>query len=152
VNKSVRLHHPLFTNVNYVVELQQKYETPYDCFACKLVHVNKAIHLRLDDNGDVFVAEGIFKLLQKVPTMAGLEVVDGRNAPPQVIGAVGQPTQDIVLANQRFYVPGFNKYQAGERMQKPFQPVADAIAEKIDRAVVAKRAEKQSTFIMGRRK
>jgi hypothetical protein len=159
VSESVKLHHPRFANVNYVVELRQPMPKEHNapCFACSrkgapLIHANKSIHLRLDANGDVFVAPGILKLLRKVPTMAGLEVVPGRNAPPQLVGAVAQPTQDIVLAGQRFYVPGFNKYKAGERMQEPFIPVANAIAEKADRAAVAKRAEKQKTFIFGRSK
>jgi hypothetical protein len=151
---SVRLHHPTLRSCNYVVELPQDMPETHarECFSCKVVHARKSIHLRLDAHGDVFVADGILALLRTVPTMAGLEVVPGRNAPGQVIGAVAQDTTEVVLAGQRFYVPGFNKYKAGERMQRPFQPVADAIAEKRDRIAVAKRAERATTFLMGRKK
>ncbi len=149
---SVRLHHPLYASCTYVVELQNKYPVPKACPSCKEVHVHKAIHLRLDSQGDVFVAEGILELLRKVPTMAGLEVVPGRNAPAQTIGAIAQPTQYIILPNGTKYTPGWNKYKAGERMQKPFEPWAEALAERFDRIAVAARAEKASTFILGRRK
>lgn len=155
---SVRLHHPLFASCNYVVELHwQKSDSSDACNACSqpdmpMVHEYKSLHLRLDENGDVFVADGILKLLQRVPGMAGLEVVPGRNAPPQFVGAIELPTQHIVNANKEFYVPGRTKYQARDRMQKPFQPLVDKVLEKIDRKKTAEKAEKSKTFIMGRRK
>ena len=153
---SVRLHHPLFASCNYVVELAQPMPPgARPCFACSrkdapITHMNKAIHLRLDSNGDVFVAEGIYELLRKVPTMAGLEVVPGRNPPPQVVGALEQPTQYLILPHGQRYVPGWNKYQAEQRMQKPFEPVAEMIQESVDRKVTAARAEKRTIYIMGR--
>lgn len=150
---SVRLHHPTFASCNYVVELPQ--EMPFghnrECFTCKQVHRNKSIHLRLDANGDVFVAEGILALLRTVPGMAGLEVVPGRNAPGQIVGAIAQPTQLIYLPNGTKYVPGWNKYQAEQRMQKPFEPWAEAVAEHFDRKDTAAKAEKRSLFIFGKR-
>jgi hypothetical protein len=151
---SVRLHHPRLASCTYVVELPQSMPEAHsrECFTCKQVHARKALHLRLDDRGDVFVAEGILALLRTVPTMGGLEVHDGRNAPPQFVGALELPTQHIILPHGEKYVPGFNKYEAGERMQRPFQPLADAMAEWKDRNETAKRAEKATTFILGRRK
>lgn len=152
MGKSVRLHHPTFASCNYVVELAQKYESPYDCFSCKQVHLHKAIHLHLDANGDVFVAEGILELLRTVPTMAGLEVVPGRNAPGQVIGAVEQPKQHIILPTGTKYVPGWNKYEAAERMQKLFEPIVEQHLERVDRVATKVLAEKKRTFILGRRR
>lgn len=127
------------------------------CFACSrqdapVTHKYKAIHLRLDHGGDVFVSEGIYQTLLTVPTMAGLEVVPGRNAPSQIIGAVEQPTQRIVFPNGEKYVPGWNKYQAEQRMQRPLEPIAEKIQEMVDRKATAALAQKRSLFIMGRRK
>lgn len=155
---SIRLHHPLFTNCNYVVELAQPMPPgARPCFACSrkdapLTHKNKAIHLRLDHNGDVFVAPGILELLRTVPTMAGLEVVPGRNAPAQIVGAVEQLTQRIVYPNGEKYVPGWNQYEAEQRMQRPFEPVAEKIQEAADRQRTAALAQKRRRFIMGRGK
>ena len=127
------------------------------CNACSqpdrpLVHTHKALHLRLDEHGDVFVAEGIFKLLQRVPLMAGLEVVEGRNAPPQFVGAIELPTQRIVNATKEFYVPGRNKYEARDRMQRPFQPLLEAAELVQDKKKTAALAEKRTIYIMGKRK
>ena len=155
---SVRLHHPTFASCNYVVELPWQPSAQVDpCNACSqkdrpLVHQYKALHLRLDENGDVFVADGIFRLLQRVPLMAGFEVVAGRNAPPQFVGAIELPTQRIVNANEEFYVPGRTKYQARDRMQKPFQPIVEKLLEAVDRKATAKTAEKRTIFTLGKRK
>lgn len=155
---SVKLHHPSFTNVNYVVELAWLPNASTDaCNACSqperpMHHQYKSLHLRLDGAGDVFVAEGILELLRKVPDMAGLQIVEGRNAPPQFVGAIELSTQDIVNANERFYVPGRTKYEARDKMQEPYQPIVNQILENIDRQVTAKKAEKSTTFIFGKRR
>jgi hypothetical protein len=156
---SIRLHHPTFASCNYVVELSQPMPPAHTrtCFACSrkdapVTHRNKAIHLRLDQNGDTFVAPGILALLRTVPTMAGLEVAPGRNAPAQIVGAVEQPKQLVILPNGTRYVPGWNKYQAEKRMQDPFEPVVNEYLERVDRATTKLLAEKRSIYIMGRRK
>ena len=151
---SVRLHHPAFASCTYVVELPQDYLEPggYDCPTCGVAHQRKAIHLHLDAQGDVFVAEGIYELLLQVG-LAGMEVSNAvDNAPTQRIGAVEVPTREIYTVDSRFYVPGRTKYESADIMQKPFQPLADKIAEGIDREATAKKMQKRSTFLLGRRK
>ena len=154
MNKSVRLHHPLFVSCNYVVEMPQKYPRAYECPACLTTHTHKAIHLRLDEHGDVFVHPGIYELLKTVG-LAGMEfaneVIDG---PGQVIGAVELVKRETINANghKRFWVPGRTKYESRDVMHRPFIPVLEAIQEKVDRAITAARAEKRSIFIFGRRK
>lgn len=158
-NKSVRLHHPAYANVNYVVELPQ--EMPLEARACNacsqpdrpVVHRFKSIHLRLDSNGDVFVAPGILELLRQVPGMAGLEVSNTLdNAPNQRVGAVEMPTQEVMLADRRFYVPGRTQQEAERKVQKPFKDILEPLLERYDRKVTAEQAEKKSTFIFGKRK
>lgn len=165
---SVRLHHPTLRNANYVVELEQKYEDPagYDCPKCnrgrlsfgpedRLIHYNKAIHLDLDENGDCFVHPDILLLLRKVPTMAGLEVVnETENAPPVFIGAVAAPPQEtVLLSGQQFYIPGRTKWEA-DRITTDFwkRQILEPLAEQHDRKVTAARAEKRTIFkLEGRR-
>jgi len=147
----------MFASCNYVVELDKPMVGRRACNACSrkdnpVVHAKKSLHLRLDQHGDVFVADGILKLLKTVPAMAGLEVVDGRNPPPQFVGAVELPTSEIINANERFYVPGRTKYDAAARMHKPFEPVVNNILERIDRKLTAKKMEKSSMFIFGKRR
>lgn len=166
MSESVRLHHPQFrssadSRLTYAVELADK-PMPAGhsraCNACSqperpVVHSFKTIHLRLDENGDTFVSPDILALLRTVPTMAGLEVVPGTQAaPPQNIGAVEQPKQEIILPTGGHYVPGRSKEDATVRMRKPYQPLVEAIREKLDREATAARMERSSTFIFGRRK
>lgn len=162
---SVRLHHPLLksssgSRITYAVELVSKpmpAEHTRSCNACSqpdnpVVHRYKTIHLRLDENGDTFVSDGILELLRTVPTMAGLQVVPGRNAPPQTIGALEQPQQQIILANgQGHYVPEVPTTDAVVRMRKPFQPLVEAIREQLDRKATAERMKKATTFVIRRK-
>lgn len=153
---SIRLHHPMFSSCNYVVELPWQPTQPgYSdaCNACSqkdrpLVHKFKALHLRLDQNGDVFVADGIYQLLQRVPEMAGLQRVEGGNAPPQFVGAIELPTQRIVNAEREFYVPGRTKYEARDNMQKPFRGLLDKLQEAVDRKATLERAAKRTIHII----
>ena len=116
-----------------------------------VVHQYKTIHLRLDSSGDTFVSQEIAELLRKVPTMAGLQVVPGLNAPPQAIGAVEPGPNSVILAGREFYIPASTKNDAVARMRKPFQPYVEAVREEIDRAATAKKMEKAKTFIFGKR-
>lgn len=98
----IRLHHPTYraaegTTINYVVETPQAYPVPYDCPACNVTHARKAIHLRLDSNGDVIVSQPVYEALLAVPTMAGLVVENEVENPPDlVIGAVDKDKERIV--------------------------------------------------------
>jgi hypothetical protein len=119
---SVRLHHPTFTNCNYVIELQKPYEVPHDCPTCKVQHFNKSIHLRLDSEGDVIVTEGVYEMLLREVGLAGMTAENRVDKPPPMrIGAVEVPTQEIRLSDRRFYVPGRNKYESGNLMEKSFR-------------------------------
>ena len=145
--------------LTYAVELAWLPGPARACNACSQpgapqVHAHKTIHLRLDENGDTFVAPGILELLRRVPGMAGLEVVPGTQAaPPQFVGAVESPKQEIIMPNgSSHYVPGKSPAEAVELMRRPFQPYVEAVREKQDRAVTAARMEKRTLFIMGRRK
>jgi hypothetical protein len=130
---------------NYVVELPQPYPEPYDCPSCRITHPNKAIHLRLNSNGDVFVSEGILALLQQVG-LAGMEVANQvNNAPPQIVGAVEVPTLETRIADRRFYVPGRTRAESERIAQAPLMPALEQIAEKVDR----KRSTKLSRFFLG---
>jgi len=54
----VRLHHRSLRGATFVAEMPDvPYPVPFLCSACERVHHNKAIHLRLDQMGDVVVAE-----------------------------------------------------------------------------------------------
>ena len=150
---SIRLHHPTFASINYVVEMPQRYPTPYQCPSCRTTHTHKAIHLRLDEHGDVFVAQGIYELLQTVG-LAGMEFANVvENAPPQFVGAVEQLRRETYTSNghKRFWVPGRTKYESRDLMRKPFIPILDAVAEKVDRKATAEKAKKRRLFILGRR-
>ena len=123
----VRLHHPVFASCTYVVELAQLYPQPYRCPACGKAHDRKAIHLRLDADGDVIVSQQIYDQLRTV-FLAGLEVANEVAAPPPLqIGAVDTPTHLIIEQplnrDQRatdFYVPGQTKYQGRDKVAAGF--------------------------------
>lgn len=158
MSNSVRLHHPTFASCNYVVELPQAILAGAKvCPTCSrpdkpVKHEQKALHLQLDANGDCFVSEGVLETLRQVPTMAGLEVVSAvTNAPPQFVGAVEQPRQEVITAtNLRTWTPGRTRQESERIAQAPFLPTLTAIAEMYDRRLTAVRAEKQSTFALGK--
>ena len=154
----VRLHHPHFASCTFVVELPKLYPEPYDCPSCKMTHLYKSIHLRLDANGDVLVNKGVYQTLLQV-NLAGMQMMNEvREPPPLYVGAVEQPKYETQTAplngqNQRFYLPGSTKYESQDRMQKPFKPLLEKIAEVIDRKETAAKAEKRSIHVLnGRRK
>lgn len=130
----IRLHHPTFRaaaggTLTLVVELPQPYPRPYACPDCGKTHDRKAVHLRLDSNGDVIVAPAIFTRLQEV-FLAGMEVVNEvSNQPPLRIGAVELPHREIVevglndQASQRFHRPGRTKHESAARLLTDFRRV-----------------------------
>jgi hypothetical protein len=99
----VRLHHPTLragegTTLTYVVELPLPMMTQRLCPVCGKVHGNKAIHLRLDGNGDVIVSTEVFAALLTV-FLGGLEVANEIDKPPPLfLGAVHKDKERIVEA------------------------------------------------------
>lgn len=169
MKKSVRLRHPqlrapLGGRLNYVVELAwQKNASTDACNRCSrpndpVVHGYKTLHLDLDEEGYTYVHPGILNLLRRVPTMAGLEIVNELdNAPPLVIGAVEQPKLLTVNSTEAgpghdLYVPGRTQQEAEKRVQAPIIELLEPLVEAYDRKVTAERAEKRSIFVMGRRR
>lgn len=133
----IRLHHPLYRAevgkvLTYVVELPAPYlrSGGYNCPDCGKQHANKAIHLRLDANGDVTVSKQIYESLQTIPTMAGLEFQNEvAKPPPLAVGAVAQEKRLIVEAPlnkdhaTEHYAPGRTQYESRDRMEKAMSAV-----------------------------
>lgn len=151
----IRLHHPTLragegTTLTYVVELPQPYattskpgarfrgETP--CPACGKPHSNKAIHLRLDGNGDVIVSPDVYLALQTA-FLGGMEVVNEVSSPPPLaIGAVPKDKERIVEiplnrdnAAAPIITPARTRYENRDRLWEPFRPVLEQKAEAEDR-------------------
>lgn len=157
MSKSVRLHHPTFASCNYVVELPQALLAGAKlCPTCSrpdkpVSHEQKALHLVLDSNGDCFIDPAVLVTLRQVPTMAGLVVVgDVTNAPPVRIGAVEGPRQEVITATTREWVPGRTQQESERIAQAPFIPALAALAEMYDRRLTARKADKQTTFVLGK--
>lgn len=125
----IRLHHPQYraaegTTINYVVETPQEYPVPYNCPACGVQHDRKAIHLRLDSNGDVIVSQQVYEALLTVPTMAGLVLENEVSNPPDLfIGAVDRDKERIISAPLNAAAkaadkinPASTKYENRDRM------------------------------------
>lgn len=154
----VRLHHPTLragegTTLTYVVELPQAYPVPYDCPGCGKTHDRKAIHLRLDANGDVIVSEEVYAKLQEV-FLAGMEVANHvASPPPLVIGAVPKDRERIVeqplsgLPAAQTIIPGRTRYESRDRLLAPFAPLIDAAAERADRAATAANRTRRRLFV-----
>lgn len=154
----IRLHHPTLragegTTLTYVVELPLEWEdvTPTrnraaePCPTCATPHARKALHLRLDSNGDVIVAVPIYEQLKQIPTMAGLELVNEIAAPPPLrIGAVHRDKARIVQATAEHIVPEQTRWDARDKIQAPFVPVLDELNTAIDKKLTKKKAEKRS--------
>jgi hypothetical protein len=144
----IRLHHPTLragegTTLTYVVELPQPYadngkpgarlrsETP--CPTCGKPHANKAVHLRLDANGDVIVSPAVYLALQSA-FLGGLELVNDVADPPELfLGAVHQDKQRIVEVplnrdngHAPLIVPERTKYEGRDRLEAPFRPLVEA--------------------------
>lgn len=153
----VRLHHPTFTSLTYVVETPQAIPRPRLCNSCGKVHERKAIHLRLDPQGDVIVSRAVYAKLQTVG-LAGMQLSNEVKAPPPlIVGAVDQPGYKTIEAplagnGQEFYQPGHTKYEARDRQLAPFLPLIEATMEKEDRIATAKRKEKRLIVPLGLRR
>jgi hypothetical protein len=137
----IRLHHAAFQSCTYVVELPQVYPQPYQCPACGKQHDRKAIHLRLDADGDVIVSQPIYEQLLQV-FLGGMELANEvEKPPPLALGAVDTPTTQIIeLPLNRdtkaadFYVPGQTKYQGRDKVEAGFKRLlTKADAKKLKR-------------------
>lgn len=163
----VRLHHATYraaegATLTYVVELPQKYHRGYyDCPSCGKQHSHKAIHLRLDGQGDTIVSQQVYKQLAtktdgqlSVLDLAGLQVMNEvKEPPPLIIGAVAKDKERIVEAPlnpqakaEDKITPGRTKYESRDRMEEVLKPVKEAKLEAKDRAETKKRAEKRRIF------
>jgi hypothetical protein len=154
----IRLRHPALragegTRLTFVVELPQPYPVAKQCPACLKPHANKAIHLRLDANGEVIVSREVYAALQTVPTMAGLELVDEVSNPPaQWIGAVAKDKERIVdapLSGQpaaEIITPARTRFESRDRLLEPFKPLIEAKEEQADREATKKLREQRTLF------
>lgn len=88
----VRLHHASLRNTAVVFELPDRpYPAgPYLCTTCQKAHVNKAVHLRLDNDGDVFVAEEALDNLRPFLGDEWKVLSLSSDVPPMVLGMNGQ--------------------------------------------------------------
>jgi hypothetical protein len=88
---SVKLRHPQLKDVNFVVVSDREFEREQDvCPSCKIVHVNKAYHLRLDSDGEVTVSERVYERLAVIEGLPLKKVGRDRSPKPQVL-AIGDP-------------------------------------------------------------
>lgn len=129
------------------------------CNACGTPHRRKAIHLRLDGNGDVIVAPDIYLSLLGVVGLVGpqgsLTVVNEvKDPPPLVIGAVDKAKERIVglplntaETPAATITPASTKYENEQRIWKPYVPVMDAERERLDRIETKKKREKRRLFV-----
>jgi hypothetical protein len=128
----IRLHHPTLVApagglLTYVVELELEWASRRSrfCKMCSRVHDRKAIHLKVDANGDTIVSAAVLERLRTV-YLAGFEIVNDIAKPPtQYIGAVDQPTL-LVVENklnrdqtpEPAYVPPITKYESRDRLHR----------------------------------
>lgn len=111
--EGVRLHHPTFRSLTYVVEDPKRpYRGgPLECAPCSLSmgrrieHVGKAYHLALDAEGDVIVSPEIAARIRQIPTNAGLEISNPVAEPPEIVLSMNG-TQKAPSAVARFEFPG----------------------------------------------
>ena len=91
MSDSVRLHHPTLRGATFVAEHpDMPYPVPFLCSTCETVHLNKAIHLRLDANGDVVVAGEAWENMKDL-LAPEFQVLGTISEPePMVIGMNGQ--------------------------------------------------------------
>lgn len=139
----IRLHHPVLRApangvLTYVVELEKEWAArrPRLCLHCserqqdgtvirRVEHDRKAVHLKIDSNGDTVVSTDVLEKLRSV-FMAGFEVANEIvNPPTQYIGAIDQP-QLLVVENrlnadqnpEPVYRPALTQYQSRDRLHR----------------------------------
>lgn len=165
----VRLHHPTLragegTTLTYVVELPQpysalpkpgaRYRSDTPCPTCGKAHANKAIHLRLDANGDVIVAPDVYFALQTA-FLGGLELMNQVADPPALfLGAVHKDKERIVEvplnrdnAAAPIISPERTKYEGRDRLEAPFLPLVEAALLADDKKRTKKLREKRRLFV-----
>jgi hypothetical protein len=90
----VRLHHVDLRNSAVVFELPDRpYPTPFLCSTCSKAHTHKAVHLRVDNDGDVCVAEESFEVIRQYlgPDWKVMNLIE--TPPPMVLGFDGKQEQ-----------------------------------------------------------
>lgn len=128
----IRLHHPTIMApvgavVTYVVELEKEWANrrPRLCKSCDRFHDRKAVHLKLDSNGDTIVSAAVLEQLRTV-YLAGFEVANEiENPPTQYVGAVEQPkllvVENRLNADQTpepAYRPPITKYESEAKVHR----------------------------------
>ena len=135
----------------FVVELPQVYPQPKMCPACSKVHANKAIHLRLDANGDVIVSPEVYGKLLGVH-LAGFELANEvKDPPPLFLGAVAKDKERIVeiplnAQVQEQIAPGRTQYESRDLIQAPYAPIIEARQDKQERKVWKRKRQKQRIY------
>lgn len=157
----IRLHHSLYkaavgSTLTYVVEVGAPYHKGFhDCPDCGKRHLRKALHLRLDHQGDVIVSKQVYDALQPRLALAGLTYAnDVAKPPPLAIGAVEQSKREVIELPMNLdeapapkHRPGKSKSESRAVIDKLIEPITTAKAEKADRIATAKRRAKSRTFV-----
>lgn len=81
-----RLWHPnrAYWGAPLVIECQRPYPEPLWCEACDGFHINKCLHLDVDDDGFVIVSDGVLNgsLSKAIPPLAGFLFMNKVAEPP----------------------------------------------------------------------
>ena len=81
----VRLRHPDLRDVTFVVLHDRLYEDPYFCPSCRVTHVHKAYHLRLNSEGETTVSRDVYERLAELKNLPLKKVSRDRKPQPQVL-------------------------------------------------------------------
>lgn len=149
----IRLHHPVFTNCTYVVELDLPLVYPTHCVECNTPHQKKSIHLRLDQNGDCIVSLDVLDQL-RTRALGGMEVVNEiQNPPAHRVGAVSVPKREVYTAHlnggqdpSRLWQPGKDKWESEEATLRTLKPWIEAATRVADKAEWDKKHKKGLKF------
>lgn len=159
----IRLHHRTLragegAKLTFVVELPRPEGSvwqPKACSHCQKTHDEKCLHLHLDSNGDVIVGTKTWRTWKSHLELAGFCLLNEVPKPPDLlIGAVPKDKDRIVELRLNGHTdapkiaPSLTAYQSRDVLWRPYEPVLEAIAEKTDRADMAKKRDKRRMFIL----
>lgn len=90
----VKVHHVRLRNTIEVFEIPDRpYPVPFLCSTCERSHINKAVHLRLNSDGDVHVAEESFEQIRPYLSNEWKVMRLEREVPPMTLGFEGRKEQ-----------------------------------------------------------
>ena len=129
--RTVRMYHPVLRSCMYVVEMGTPYASgkPRHCNTCKKEHMEKSLHLRIDSSGHTMVSASTPPSTFAKLELAGLEYANPLdNAPTQKIGAVEQPSLEVVERHasgreERFNLPAVGKYESEAATLRALDPL-----------------------------